>query len=255
MLNGLRIGNVFIPYYGLLIALAILAAGALGYLLTKRYKLLFDDFILLYAYVGGFAILGAKALYIIVIADQIDWSRITDPAYLNILLSGGFVFLGGLIGAIIALPLVKKIHKIDVVAIIKAVIPCVPLAHALGRIGCHLTGCCYGVEYDGIFHIEYHDNLFAPNDIGLFPIQMTEAIFNLILAFVLLILLLRNGPDIRSIYIYIISYSAARFILEFFRGDVSERGSLFLLSTSQLISIILIIASLLFMFYNIKRKS
>ncbi|NLK75557.1 MAG: hypothetical protein GX288_09760 [Clostridiales bacterium] len=57
-------------------------------------------------------------------------------------------------------------------------------------------------------------------------------------------------PVINTIYIYIIGYSIARFILEFLRGDESERGFLFFLSTSQIISIILIIVTLLYMKHN-----
>lgn len=250
MLNGFNIGNIFIPYYGFMMVLAILSAGALGFILTKRFGILFEDFIILYAYTGGLALLGAKALYLIVSAGEIDWSRFFEPVYFNIYMSGGFVFFGGLIGGIIALPVVRKAHKIDAYGIIKAVVPCIPLAHALGRIGCHLTGCCYGAGYDGIFHIVYHNNLFAPNDTALFPVQLAEAGFNLILAAVLLIYLLKKGPVINTIYIYVLSYSAARFILEFFRGDASERGFLFNLSTSQIISIILIIGTLAYMNYK-----
>jgi len=246
MINGFYIGNILVPYYGFMICLGLLLAGFLGFLLTKRFSIAFEDFIILYAYVGGFAIFGAKVLYLIVMANQIDWSKITDPDYLKLLMSGGFVFYGGFIGGLIALPLVKKIHKIDVLGIIKAIVPCVPLAHAMGRIGCHLTGCCYGVHYDGIFHITYHNNLFAPNDVGLFPVQLLEAVLNLILAAVLLIYLLKKGPVMDTIYIYIISYACIRFILEFFRGDAA-RGFVMSLSTSQVISIILVIGTLLFM--------
>lgn len=82
---------------------------------------------------------------------------------------------------------------------------------------------------------------------GLFPVQLTEAVFNFILAAVLLIYLRKKGPVIGTIYIYIISYSVARFILEFLRGDASERGFIYFLSTSQIISIILIIGTLLYM--------
>lgn len=246
MINGFYIENIFVPYYGLMLCLGLFAAGILGFILTKRFSIAFEDFIILYAYVGGFAILGAKALYLIVMAKQIDWSKITDPDYLHLLMSGGFVFYGGLIGGILALPIVKKIHKIDVLAIIKAVVPCIPLAHAMGRIGCHLTGCCYGAHYDGIFHIVYHNNLFAPNDIGLFPVQLLEAVCNLILAAALLIYLLKKGPVMDAIYIYIISYSVIRFTLEYFRGD-AVRGFFMHLSTSQIISIILLLSTLLHM--------
>lgn len=245
MLNGFLLGSIFIPYYGLMICLAVLLAGSLGFILTRKFMIAFEDFLILSAYLLGFALIGAKALYLIVMAEQIDWSKISDPDYLRLLMSGGFVFYGGLIGGIIALPVVKKIHKIDVFNIIKAVIPCIPLAHGIGRFGCHLTGCCYGIHYDGIFHIVYHNNLFAPNDIGLFPVQLLEALYNLILTAVLLIYLLKKGPVINTVYIYVIAYSAARFILEFFRGDV-QRGIFIFLSTSQIISIILMTAALLF---------
>jgi len=253
MISGFYIGNILVPYYGFMILLGLFMAGALGFVLTKRFSIAFEDFLILYAYAGGFALVGAKALYLIIIAKQIDWSKISDPDYLHLLMSGGFVFYGGLIGGMMALPLVKKIHKIDVIGIIKAVIPCVPLAHAMGRIGCHLTGCCFGIHYEGAFHIIYHNNPFAPNDIGLFPVQLLEAVFNLVLAAVLLIYLLKKGPVMNTIYIYIIGYSAIRFVLEFFRGD-KARGFLLQLSTSQLISIILAASTLLYIFYNTRRQ-
>lgn len=252
MINGFYIGNILVPYYGFMICIGLFAAGILGFILTKRFFIAFEDFIILYAYVGGFAIMGAKALYLIIMAKQINWSRITDPDYLHLLMSGGFVFYGGLIGGIIALPVVKKIHKIDVLSIIKVIVPCIPLAHAMGRIGCHLTGCCYGAHYDGLFHIVYHNNLFAPNDIGLFPVQLLEAVCNLILAAVLLKYLLKKGPVMNTIYIYVISYSVIRFILEYFRGDAS-RGFFMNLSTSQIISIFLLISTLLYMMHAKKK--
>ena len=254
MLTGFFIGKIFIPYYGFMICIGIFLAVALGFILSRKFNILFEDFVILFAYAGGFGLFGAKILYLIVIAEQINWSMILNPDYFNLLMSGGFVFYGGLLGALIALPVVKKVHKIDVIGIIKAVIPCIPLAHAMGRIGCHLTGCCYGIPYSGLFHVVYHNNLFAPNDIGLFPVQLTEAISNLILAAGVLIYLLKKGPVINTVYIYIIGYSMTRFILEFFRGDADERGIFIFLSTSQIISIILIISTFWFINYSKRKK-
>lgn len=256
MINGFSIGNIFIPYYGFMISLGILLAGALGYILTNRYSVIFEDFLVMFAYVGAFGFIGAKVLYLIVIANEIDWSKILNPDYMHVLMSGGFVFYGGLIGGIIALPIVKKIHRIEVFHIVKVIVPCIPLAHAMGRLGCHLTGCCYGAQYDGIFHIIYHNNLFAPNDIALFPVQLFEAIFNFTLTAILLIYLLKKGPVINTIYIYVLGYSVIRFILEYFRGDADERGIFMYLSTSQIISIILFTATLLLIKHNkVKYKS
>lgn len=237
MLNGLMLGNRFIPYYGLMVCLGLLLSGFLGFILTRRFSMLFEDFLITYAYVAVFGFIGAKVLYLLVMAQYIEWSKITEPDYINVLMSGGFVYYGGLIGGILALPVVKKIHKIEVFDIVKAVIPCMPLAHAIGRIGCHLTGCCYGILYDGVFHIKYHNNPFAPNDIGLFPVQLADAACNLLFAGILLIYLLKKGPVIYTVYIYLTGYSIIRFILEFFRGDDNERGIFMHLSTSQIISL------------------
>lgn len=250
MLNGLMLGNKFIPYYGLMVCLGLLLSGYLGFILTRRFSLIFEDFLVIYAYVVCFGFIGAKALYLIVMASHIEWSRITEPDYIHALMSGGFVFYGGLIGGIIAIPVAKKIHKIEVFGIIKAVIPCIPLAHAIGRIGCHLTGCCYGIFYEGSLRIIYHNNPFAPNDIGLFPVQLAEAACNLFLAGILLIYLLKNGPVINNVYIYLIGYSIIRFIIEFFRGDADERGIYMYLSTSQLISLALFAVVILLMKYS-----
>jgi phosphatidylglycerol:prolipoprotein diacylglycerol transferase len=256
MINGFSIGNMFIPYYSAMISLGILLAGALGFILTKRFLVIFEDFLIMFAYVAAFGFIGAKALYLFVIFDEIDWSKVFNPGYLRVLLSGGLVFYGGLIGGIISLPIVKKVHNIDVFYIAKAIIPCIPLAHAMGRLGCHLTGCCYGIRYDGIFHIIYHNNLFAPNDIALFPVQLLEAILNFIMTAILLAYLLKKGPVINAIYVYVLGYSVIRFILEFFRGDAVERGICMYLSTSQIISVILFTGTLLLIkHYKVNRKS
>jgi phosphatidylglycerol:prolipoprotein diacylglycerol transferase len=243
MISGITIGNILVPYYGFMIAIGILSAGCMGFLLTKKFSLLFEDFIILYAYIIGLGLLGAKILYIVVAFGSIDWWRLFEERYFQAVLSGGFVFYGGLVGGLIALPIVKKVHKIDVYYLIKIVLPCIPLAHAMGRLGCHFTGCCYGIPYEGYLHIVYHNNLYAPNDIGLFPVQMTEAIFELIMAAVLFIYIWRRGAKMSSVYIYLYSYSIARYILEYLRGDAEERGSLFQLSTSQVISILIILGT------------
>ena len=56
----------------------------------------------------------------------------------------------------------------------------------------------------------------------------------------------------RLFYIYLLSYSVLRFINEFLRGD-EIRGFVLGISTSQLISILIFIASLL-IYTNLKKK-
>ena len=97
---GFYIGNFFVAYYGLMIILGISAAAFVGYLQCRRYKLPFDDLILLFAVAALFAAVGAKVLYLLVSFREIDFSRIFEPAYFSALMQGGFVFYGGLFGAL-----------------------------------------------------------------------------------------------------------------------------------------------------------
>lgn len=255
MIQGFYIGKILIPYYGTMIALGIVVAGIIGYFLIKRFSLIYDDFIILAAYSLGLGIMGAKVLYIYVSRNIIEWKKMLNLEYLNSWMSGGFVFYGGLIAGFIGIVVVWKIHKIDVLSYVKITIPCIPVAHAFGRIGCHLASCCYGIPYSGPICIIYHDSLYAPNNIRLFPVQLLEASLNLFITLILIVFIIKKGSTIYSIYIYLILYAVMRFALEYLRYDYEERGSVGYLSTSQIISILIISVCLISIVINKIRKT
>lgn len=255
---GIQIGPYTIAYYGLCIAIGVLIAGVVGYALVKKYKLNVNDFFIMAAMAALGGIVGAKLLYILVSIDQIDWSRITEAKYLSAIMSGGFVFYGGLIGGLLTLILCKKWLKIQISEYIKYCMPCLPLVHGIGRIGCSLAGCCYGAPYEGACAITYHDSLVAPNGVSLFPVQAVEACANIIIAIILTIYIIKNKTGkLYSLPLYLLLYAPVRFILEYFRYDYDERGFMGAFSTSQWISIGLVvgvIAWLIVQFYRNKNK-
>ena len=239
---GIQIGTVTVSWYGLFIVLGILAGTALGYLLVCFSHLKFDDFIQIACFTGLGAMAGAKLLYLIVSWQKIDFTRITDPEYLNALLGGGFVFYGGLAGGLLGLYLCGKILHIPVAEYARSVIPVIPLAHAFGRIGCAVVGCCYGVPYDGPGAVVYTESIAAPTGIPLFPVQAVEAAGNLVLTAVLcgyIIFCKKKEKKAKSVQLYLVLYAVFRFVLEFMRYDDGERGIIFGLSTSQWISILI----------------
>jgi phosphatidylglycerol:prolipoprotein diacylglycerol transferase len=124
---------------------------------------------------------------------------------------------------------------------------CIAVAHAFGRIGCFLDGCCYGIESDAWYALKFPD---LPNKV--LPTQLWEAIFLFFLFGVLLALaLLKKGRF--NFTIYMIAYGIWRFTIEFWRGD--HRGSLIPgLSPSQFWSIILIAGGIAFLVIQILRK-
>lgn len=241
---GIQIGTVMISWYGLFIVLGITAGVLLGYILMRINHLKFDDFIQVACFVGLGAMAGAKLLYLIVSWESIDLSRITDPEYFSALMGGGFVFYGGVFGGLLGLYLCGKILHIQVAVYARAAIPVIPVAHAFGRIGCAMAGCCYGVPYDGPGAVVYTESIAAPLNVSLFPVQAVEAAGNLVIAAVLCLygeVCRRNSKNPKSLQVYLILYAVFRFGLEYVRYDDSERGILMGLSTSQWISIVICI--------------
>lgn len=237
---GIQIGSMTIPYYGLFIVLGVFAAGIAGYFQTRKYQMDFNDFASLAGAAGLGALLGAKILYLVISLPEIDCSSLLESGYLKSLFAGGFVFYGGLAGGFVGVIFCGKILKIDIIRYVQIYIPVVPLAHAFGRIGCLLTGCCYGIPYDGPGAVAYTESLFAPNKISLFPVQGIEAAVELLFSLYLFCYIRRKGKNLFSIEIYLAGYAVIRFILEFFRYDNAERGIFFGLSTSQWVSIALL---------------
>ena len=146
-------------------------------------------------------------------------------------------FYGGLFGGVLTFILMYRFyylrHNKPIFDEILRISPaCIALGHAFGRIGCYLSGCCYGIEthtsLDVYFPVHKHSYL---------PTQLYEMIFLFLLAAILAILAFKHVTDY-TMPIYMGSYAVFRFIIEFFRGD--ERGQLAGLSPSQYWCILLI---------------
>lgn len=144
----------------------------------------------------------------------------------------GFTFLGGFLGGCCAGIVHLKILHIDILRACNIIVPSLTLGHAIGRLGCFFTGCCYG-KLISIFGMEFR-----------IPTQLMEATFLTCLG---LLLLSRVAFNVR-LAVYLLSYGTWRFFIEFLRGD--DRGTLFIsvLSPSQLICIAMIVLSLVILF-------
>ena len=236
---GIQIGTVAVSWYGLFIVIGILTGMLLGYILLRGTGLRYDDFIQSACFVGLGAMTGAKILYFIVSWESIDFSRLVDPEYLRRLMGGGFVFYGGLLGGILGLLLCGKLLHIPVLALAGETIPVIPLAHGFGRIGCAFAGCCYGVPYNGPGAGVYKESVAAPLNTPLFPVQMTEAVGEFLIAAALCVYIFycrKHKRRMHSVELYLGMYAILRFLLEYVRYDDSERGIFLGISTSQWIS-------------------
>lgn len=240
--------------YGVMIALGILTAAAVGWFLTRRAGLNFYDFILLSTYTVFLGVLGAKIFYLLQNAALIDWSRIFDLDYFSNLMSGGFVFYGGIPLGLFGFWLAQKLHQIDGRPFLALGLPLLPLVHGFGRIGCSLAGCCYGIPYDGPLAVIYSDKAYgAPAGVPLFPVQLLEAVVEFMIFALLLGLYLRGWRGGRLLPTYLCLYAVVRFGLEYLRYD-EARGMFLWFSTSQWVSIFILVVAVAFGIWSWRRQ-
>lgn len=256
MLPTINIFGFEVASYGLIIFIGIIIGGIIAIQYFSKFNELKKDdvlFAILYAVIG--VGIGAKLLYILTnipfLIENYQTLDLWDT--LMQMFKGGFVFYGGLLGGILGVYIYAKQFKISFKSLLLTLLPVVPLIHAIGRIGCLCAGCCYGMEYDGFGAIVFHNSVLAPNNVPLFPMQIVEAICNLIIFIILLCTYKKFLGTYKTLGLYLILYSIVRFILEFFRGDLI-RGIYFSLSTSQWISIILLIFGIAIFIYEWRNK-
>lgn len=156
---------------------------------------------------------------------------------------GGAVFYGGLLGGLAVGYVFLRKSRLDVGRYSDVAAPAIALFHTFGRLGCFLSGCCYGVPWS--HGVTYHYAAMAgANGVARFPVQLVEAGLNFGLFLLLWTLLRKRRLPGRLLLLYLLIYPTYRFFLEFLRGD-AIRGFLLGLSTSQVISLLLLAGSAL----------
>lgn len=248
MFPEIHIFSLTLSTYGICTAVGLLLMGLVAYLLGRRYRIRAEDIIFgeIAALAGGF--LGAHLLYGLTNIEStfryltVYFKEGKDLGYLwSIIYScwGGMVYYGGLLGALAFGVIYCKIRKINTPVFADCFAVGIPLFHCFGRIGCFLSGCCYGIPSSFGFVAE---NALAQgcNGVRRFPVQLLEGGLNLIIFGVLLILFFKRIMSKKLIYIYLIMYSVVRFFDEFLRGD-AYRGIWLGLSTSQWISAVIFV--------------
>lgn len=153
----------------------------------------------------------------------------------------GATFYGGeIFGCLLwATMLFFRRRPVPVLEWFDALAPCIAAGHAIGRIGCFLGGCCYGLPTDlpvGVVFPEGSLPYARYGSVPLHPTQLYEAGL-LLLIFLVLMTMPRRGAFPR----YLILYGAGRFLIEFLRAD--DRGSIFgisLFTPAQVISLVFI---------------
>lgn len=184
MLPYIHVLSREIPMYGITTGVGVLLAVLYLKYAEKRYPELEADVELAFVYgiVGAFV--GAKILFLVTVFPDF-WADFRylctqTAAFLETYLYAGFVFYGGLYGAVLSVCLYARVAKVSAQRLLNILLPVLPLIHCMGRIGCFCAGCCYG-RYSERWGIYFFRSEIAPHDVPLLPVQLYEAVGALLL--------------------------------------------------------------------------
>lgn len=147
----------------------------------------------------------------------------------------GLTFMGFLLGVVLFLACYGRMSGIGGYYLLNALLPSLALGQAIGRIGCFLGGCCYGMPC--AWGVSYPEGSFPYSVYGgvpLFPVQLVEASVLFLLFGVCLAVPFRSRW-----WVYLGGVSAIRLGLDFFRGDLSTCAGL---SPQQLVAVGVLVA-------------
>lgn len=244
----IKIFSFEIPAYGICMIAGFVLAAVLGYKRAKKKytPINWEDMLAIASTVLCTSLAGGYLLYIIVTYPVIEMIMSGDYSFFT---EGGIVFYGALTGGVIGAVLALKLFRINIADFEASVVPFIPLGHSLGRIGCAMAGCCYGIVYYGPGAIYYADNHplypFFDSSVGHFPVQFLEAFLDIVIMIVLLIFLQKKRKKYDAVFLYLTLYSAMRFFTEMLRGDEIRGIYKFNISTSQWISLGIILICIL----------
>jgi phosphatidylglycerol:prolipoprotein diacylglycerol transferase len=227
------IGAVSVRWYGVMIALGVLVLVLWMLREVRRGAKLSYDTIITVALVSiPSAIIISRLLYVI---DR--WVYVGDPG--PIWGFEGLTIWGAVLGATLGIWIYSKLSRFPFGYFMDLVALPTVLAQALGRVGCTINGCCYGLPTSLPWGIVYTDpESYAPLGVAVHPTQLYEIVFLLIVFGVLFALRKRFQPDGSLFLIYLSVYSLWRLGIDFIRDGTPF---LFGLHQAQVIGIVVLL--------------
>jgi len=250
-----KIGPITIPSYGFM----MMVAFATNYFLLSRElkrkgknpQLAAD--IVFWAALGG--IFGAKIYYafenetgwenfqalgdIVAGIFTLNGQRISEALQV---IGSGLVFLGGLLGGLIAVTLYLKHRKESWLLFADILAPLLILGYSIGRVGCFLVGDDYGIPSQLPWAMAFPKGI-PPVTTPVHPTQIYEIMLGLIIFATLWKLRTKTKPVGILFFLYLILAGTERFIIEFIRTNTKY---LLGLSGAQIISICMIALGVFF---------
>jgi len=243
MIPEIDLGPIDIQTFGLMLALALIAAGLivakrlgeLGKPVDWAYEAVFA------AGVGG------------VVGSKVDWmlqnpEQAFDGSLADAIFGPGLVFFGGLLGGAIAVCLWAYRRDFLGLQLLDLGAPALPLGYAIGRIGCQLSGDGdYGVPSDLPWAMPYPDGT-VPTTVEVHPTPIYET---LAMGLATIVLWRLRGRLVRGVLfgLYLVIAGVERFLIEFIRRNETVVAGFTL---AQVISVAMVVAGSAFIAWRVR---
>lgn len=228
-------GPFEVRWYGIMVVLAVVAIIIISLLEAKRVGISEEHIysVALWAVIGGVVV--SRLVHVI---DRWDYYA-AHPE--QITRFEGLTVYGAVIGALLAVLIYAWIKKLSFWQLGDVAAPGAILGQAIGRIGCILNGCCYGLPTSVPWAVIYTDpRSYAPLVMPIHPTQIYHLLWNLIAFAIIWGLRRRLKPQGALFLSYLALYAV---------GDLGIRSVragepfLFGIQQAQLIGIVILVVT------------
>ena len=253
--------GIEIAYYGVIIALGMLAGALVAYREAKKTGQKVDDYIDFTLYTLIAAIIGARIYYVI-----FEWDYYSaHPLEIFNLRAGGLAIYGGVLASVITLFIFTKVKKLKFWLMADTAVQGLIIGQIIGRWGNFFNREAFGGYTDSLFAmqlpvaeakgitqelIEHLVTVDGVSYVQVHPTFLYEGTWNLLLFIGICLYKRHKKFDGEVFAIYLMGYGVGRFIIEGLRTDQLVIKALGGIAASQVLSIILIVLAAAFVIYN-----
>lgn len=210
----LHVGHFALRWYGLIVATAIVAGVWVALREARRKSLRDYQFADAIPWVIGGGLIGARLFHVI---DHWPDEYAVNPVRALYIWEGGLAIWGGVIGGLAALGLFAWRRGLSLAVLLDTAVPGLVLGQAIGRIACVITGDAVGKPTTGPFGLAYSNPGAMAPQLGVYytPTPIYEILMNLTIFAILWRLRKRPLPGGALFLVYLVLYSAGRFVITF----------------------------------------